>query len=127
MCVQLEHVPQKLASSCPLDEDSRGWRWHSTAMVSIRARVYFPAPAGPARMSEWGSLPALMPARRPSTAVWLPRNSWKLAGSAGAESMGWLSLIEHILRLCRELLESNWLSIFGCNSLKRFTDFRKCL
>jgi hypothetical protein len=56
-------------------------------MASMRARVYFPAPAGPERMSEWGRRPALMAARRLSTAGALPRKWWKPAGSVGAGFM----------------------------------------
>ena len=63
--------------------ESRGWRSHSTAMVSMRARVYLPAPLGPARMSEWGRRPAAMAVRRWSTAAVLPRKSLKVAGRVG--------------------------------------------
>ena len=37
-----------------MDQRSRGWRSHSMAMVSIRARAYLPAPAGPERRTAWG-------------------------------------------------------------------------
>src|SRR5271168_728300 len=82
MRVQLRQTPQKEARDWPLDQRSRGWRSHSTAMVSMRARVYFPAPLGPARMREWGRRPAAMAVRRCSMAVLLPRKSLKVAGRA---------------------------------------------
>jgi hypothetical protein len=50
-------------------------------MVSRRARVYFPAPAGPERISEWGKRPAAMAVRSDSTAAVLPMNSLKSTGS----------------------------------------------
>src|ERR1017187_1048401 len=81
MRVQLEQRPQKPASDWPLDQRSRGWRSHSMAMVSSRARVYLPAPAGPERMIEWGRWPAAMAVRRDSTTAPLPMNSLKSAGS----------------------------------------------
>ena len=56
-------------------------------MASMRARVYFPAPVGPERMSEWGRRPAAMAARSDTTAGVLPRKASKLAGSVGAGSM----------------------------------------
>ena len=52
MRVQLEHTPQK--SGRP--SDSVGLR-QLTALASISASVYLPAPRGPARMSEWGKRP----------------------------------------------------------------------
>jgi hypothetical protein len=71
MRVQLWQTPQKEARDWPwepraslYERSSRGWRSHSTAMASMRARVYFPDPLGPARMREWGRRPAAMAARR---------------------------------------------------------------
>src|SRR4030081_1086434 len=54
MRVQLWQTPQKEARDWPLDQRSRGWRSHSTAMASMRAKVYFPAPLGPARVRGGG-------------------------------------------------------------------------
>ena len=84
MRVQLWQRPQKPARDWPLDQRSRGWRSHSTAMASMRARVYLPAPAGPERMSEWGRRPAAMAVRSDSTAGLLPWKSLKSAGRVGA-------------------------------------------
>ena len=72
MRVQLEQTPQK--SGRP--SDSVGLR-QLTALASISASVYLPAPRGPARMSEWGKRPARMLSRRCVTVAALPRKSWK--------------------------------------------------
>jgi hypothetical protein len=80
MRVQLWQTPQKEARDWPLDHKSRGWRSHSMAMESMRARVYLPAPFGPLRMSECGKRPAAMAERRCSTEAWLPRKSLNVAG-----------------------------------------------
>ncbi len=60
MRVQLWQTPQKPARDCPLDQRSRGWRSPLDGHGEHEARVYFPAPADPARMSEWGRRPAAM-------------------------------------------------------------------
>src|SRR5437879_9193506 len=62
-------------------------------MASMRARVYFPAPLGPARMREWGRRPAAMAVRRCSTAALLPRKSLKVAGRAGIRLWSPFSLV----------------------------------
>jgi hypothetical protein len=49
-------------------------------MANMRARVYLPAPVGPARMREWGRRPAAMAVRRCSTEAVLPRKSLNVAG-----------------------------------------------
>ena len=70
MRVQLEQMPQK--SGRP--SVSGGLR-QFTACASITASVYFPAPRGPARISECGKRPARMLSRRCVTVAELPRKS----------------------------------------------------
>jgi len=70
--VQFRHTPQYDASDCPVDHSSRGCRSHSSAIVSINASVYLPAPCGPARISECGNRPAAIAIRSPSIAGALP-------------------------------------------------------
>ena len=70
MRVQLRHEPQKSGSP----SDSVGLV-QLTALASMRARVYLPAPFGPDRMSEWGNRWARIASRRWVTVCVLPRKS----------------------------------------------------
>jgi len=68
MRVQFEQRPQK-SGRPPVVV---GWR-QLTALASISASVYLPAPRGPARMSDWGKRCAPMLSRSRVTVAVLPR------------------------------------------------------
>src|ERR1700687_1088186 len=82
------------------------------AMASMRARVYFPAPLGPARMREWGRRPAAMAVRRCSMAVVLPRKSLKVAGRVGIWLGGEVVLLSWFFLAGSSFNDTRWSSGF---------------